>query len=75
MVRKSLDEILATQPEIDRAMIEATTEEDIRRQMIEDGESSDAGPPGYEFVVPPQVVRAPRRASPWRRSATRSRTG
>jgi len=42
IIRKSLEEIRATKPKVNRAKIKATTEEDIRRHMIEDGEYPDA---------------------------------
>lgn len=42
MARMTLEEIKAATPRVDRAKIEATTEEDIRRHMIEDGENPDA---------------------------------
>ena len=58
MVRRSLDEILASQPNLDHEKLRATTEDDIRRYMIEDGEDPDAElPSAWELVVPPQVVR------------------
>jgi putative transcriptional regulator len=41
---------------IDRAKLDATTEEDIRRHMIEDGEDPDEEP-RFERVVLPQEVR------------------
>ena len=44
MVRKTLKEIKAARPKIDRAKVMATTEQDIRRHMIEDGEISNAKP-------------------------------
>lgn len=40
-----------------RRRMDATTEEDIRRHMIEDGEDPDAELPPGEHIVPPQVVR------------------
>ena len=42
IVRKSLSEILAEPPRVDHAKIAATTEDDIRRHQIEDGEDPDA---------------------------------
>ena len=57
VVRKSLEEIRAGRPRVDKAKIEATTEEDIRRQAIEDGEDPDAPLTGFELAVPPQVIR------------------
>jgi putative transcriptional regulator len=50
-VRMTLDEIAASD-DIDRAKAAATTEEDIRRHMIEDGEDPDA-PEGAIVTVPP----------------------
>jgi putative transcriptional regulator len=41
---------------VDRARVEATTDEDIRRQMIEDGEDPDEEP-RFEPPVQAQVVR------------------
>jgi putative transcriptional regulator len=41
---------------VDRAKLDATTEEDIRRHMIEDGEDPDAEP-HFERVVLPQDLR------------------
>jgi putative transcriptional regulator len=56
LVRKSLEEIEAAKPDIDRAKVDATSEDDIRRHMIEDGEDPD-----HEFqikdVFSPQVIR------------------
>jgi putative transcriptional regulator len=40
-----------------RRRMEATTEEDIRRHMIEDGEDPDEATPHLEAVVLPQDVR------------------
>jgi putative transcriptional regulator len=58
MARKTLEEILASEPDVDHAKLDATTEEDIRRHMIEDGQDPDADiPADAEHVVPPQVVR------------------
>jgi putative transcriptional regulator len=42
IIRKSLKEILASKPDVDEAKLAATTEEDIRRHAIEDGEHPDA---------------------------------
>ena len=58
MARHTLEQILASEPQIDRAKIDATTEEDIRRHMIEDGEDPDAElPTNWRLVVPPRRVR------------------
>jgi putative transcriptional regulator len=43
---------------VDQARLDSTTEDDIRRYMIEDGEDPDAPlPTDWELVVPPQIVR------------------
>ena len=58
IVPRTLDEIEASNPQFDRTKLSATTEEDIRRHMIEDGEDPDAElPTDWELVVPPQAVR------------------
>lgn len=57
MARKTLDEIMATEPQVDRKRLDATTEAEIRRYRIEDGEDLEAPGGDAEFVVPPQVVR------------------
>jgi putative transcriptional regulator len=49
----TLKEIRASSPKIDRARIAATTEDDIRRHQIEDGEDPDARLPA--FVTAPNV--------------------
>lgn len=56
VVRKSLKEIKAAKPKMDRAKFDATTEEDIRRQMTEDGEDP-AHEVSIEEVFTPQVIR------------------
>lgn len=58
MVRRTLEEIKASRSGINRAIFDATTEEDIRRHMIEDGEDPDADlPTNWRLVVPPRLVR------------------
>lgn len=59
MARMTLDEALARPLAIDRAKLEATSEEDIRRHMIEDGEDPDAeiDLAAFTEVFPPQEVR------------------
>ncbi|HKM62335.1 MAG TPA: hypothetical protein VJY39_07570 [Acidisphaera sp.] len=48
----TLDEIKASKPQVDHAKLDATTEEDIRRQQIEDGEDPDAPLPPFKLVKP-----------------------
>lgn len=57
LTRMTLEEIIAKGGgRVDRAKLDATTEEDIRRHMIEDGEDPDEEP-RFEPVVQPQDVR------------------
>lgn len=64
LTRMTMDEIFARAarrtPEEKaefRRRMDATTDEDIRRHMIEDGEDPDADPGPGELIVPPQEVR------------------
>ncbi len=57
IVRKSLDELSACPPAVDRAEMDATTEEDTRRQAIEDGEDPGAPLADYELIIPARAVR------------------
>lgn len=58
MARRTLEQIEASRPDFDRAAFDATTEEDIRRHMIEDGHDPDEDlPDSWELVVPPELVR------------------
>lgn len=56
-IRKSLAEIKAARPEIDRARMAATSESDVQRHMSEDGERPEHGTPAYSPVLPVQAVR------------------
>src|SRR5271165_191940 len=51
--RMTLEEIKASNPRADYAKIDATTEADVRRQQIEDGEDPDA--PLQPFRIVPTV--------------------
>lgn len=52
------EEIEASKPKVDLAGLDATTEEGIRRYMVEDGQNPDEElPPDTVLVVPPRVVR------------------
>lgn len=58
MARRTMEEILASEPDVDHEKLRATSEEDIRRHMIEDGQDPDEElPDEMELVVPPQAVR------------------
>lgn len=57
IVRRTLDRIRRMKPRIDRAKIDSTSEADIRRHMIEDGQDSGSSLSDFTPVVPPQVLR------------------
>jgi putative transcriptional regulator len=44
-------------PQINRGKIDATTEADIRRQMIEDGQKPGGSLSDFAPVIPPQILR------------------
>jgi putative transcriptional regulator len=54
-VKMTSEEIRQHGGYVDRARVDAATEEDIRRQMIEDGENPDA--PGEGWTPMPASVR------------------
>ena len=56
MVRKTLDQIMSEPADIDRAKMDATTEDDIRRHMIEDGQDPDEDL-SKAVIVSPRVIR------------------
>jgi len=53
----TLEELRASRPFVDRARIAATTEDDIRRHKIEDGEDPDAPPPLFRPVPNVRAIR------------------
>lgn len=57
--RVTLEELRRRKLGVDRAKIDATTEDDIRRHMIEDGEDPDAEPDWSKarLVIPATMVR------------------
>jgi putative transcriptional regulator len=57
VVRKSLEQMRAGRPRIDRAKVDATTEEDIRRHQIEDGQDPHAPLTGFSWNVPARAAR------------------
>lgn len=57
MARVSLEDLRAVAAGVDRAKLDATTEEDIRRHAIEDGEDPDAEQAGYRLVMPVAAIR------------------
>ncbi len=58
MARVRLEDLHKTAAKVDQAKIDATTEEDIRRHMIEDGEDPDEEPTGYRLVWPIAAIRS-----------------
>jgi putative transcriptional regulator len=57
LVRRTLDRIRRLRPKIDRAKLDAASEVDIRRHMIEDGQDPAGNLAGFAPVIPPQVLR------------------
>lgn len=58
MARFTLEQARAAAGDVDRERLAATTEEDIRGYMIEDGFDPDADPGPQRVVLPPGEVRA-----------------
>lgn len=56
--RMTLAAALAASPAVDRTRLDATTEVDILRHMVEDGEDPDGHPAPGRLVVPAATVRA-----------------
>ncbi len=56
IVRKSLSEIMAGESKTDWAKVDATTEDEIRRHMAEDGEDPNEEL-RVENIISPQVIR------------------
>jgi putative transcriptional regulator len=54
--RMTLAEILASAPDVDLAKIDATTEDDIRRHMQEDGYDPDE-PLNDQDIISPAIIR------------------
>ena len=52
MARRSLSEIMAAPPDVDREKLDATTEEDIRRYKAGEGYGSDYRPSGPVLTIP-----------------------
>lgn len=57
IVRKSLDQISSERADVDRQKLRRTSEGDIHRHMIEDGEDPDAAQGDCQPVVLPAAVR------------------
>jgi putative transcriptional regulator len=56
-VRRTMERLRRLKPRVNRAKIDATTEVDIHRHMIEDGQDPPRAPAGFVPVVPPQILR------------------
>ena len=56
-VHRTLDQIRRMKPRTDRAKIDKTTDADIRRHMIEDGQGRESDPSSFAPVIPPQILR------------------
>ncbi len=57
VVRKSLEQLRRSKPQVDRTRLSATSEEDIRRHQIEDGQDPDAALTGFTWNVPARAAR------------------
>ena len=55
--KMTLEEIKASLPTIDHEKIAATTEDDVRRHQIEDGEDPDAPVPDFPPIPNVRVIR------------------
>ena len=55
--RMTIEEVAKSQ-DVDRTIVDATTEEDIQRHMIEDGEDPGAPATSSRTVLPVAAVRA-----------------
>jgi putative transcriptional regulator len=56
IVRKSLKQAKAAKHDVDWSKVDATTEDEIRRHMIEDGENPGREP-RIEDIYTPQIIR------------------
>jgi putative transcriptional regulator len=56
-VRRTMERFRRVKPRVNRAKIDATTEADIRRHMIEDGQDPAHSLVGFVPVIPPQILR------------------
>jgi putative transcriptional regulator len=57
IVRRTLEHIRRVKPAINRVKLDSTTEADIRRHMIEDGQDPRADLSGFAPMIPPQMLR------------------
>jgi putative transcriptional regulator len=57
IVRRTLEQIRRMKPKTDRTKIKRTTDADIRRHMIEDGQGHEGDLSRFAPVIPPQILR------------------
>jgi len=57
MARRTLEQIKTSRPKVDHAKIEATTEKDIDRHMLEDEENPNASADNFIEELPPAQIR------------------
>ena len=55
IVHRTMEQIRRMKPKTDRTKINKTTDADIRRHMIEDGQGNDLS--SFAPVIPPQILR------------------
>jgi putative transcriptional regulator len=56
-MERTLKQIRASRPRINRAKMQATSETDIERQMVEDGQKPGTEPGGFVTTYPAGTVR------------------
>lgn len=56
-VHRTLDQIRRMKPKTDRTKINSTTDADIRRHMIADGQGRESDLTNFAPVIPPQILR------------------
>jgi putative transcriptional regulator len=57
IVHRALEQVRRMKPKADRTKINKTTDADIRRHMIEDGQGHAGDLSSFAPVVPPQILR------------------
>ena len=57
VVRKTLEQVRSSRPRVNRSRIAATTERDIRRHAMEDGQNPDGDLTVFEPAALPQEIR------------------
>jgi putative transcriptional regulator len=57
IVHRTLDQIRRVKPKTDRTKIKRTTDADLRRHMMEDGQGREGDLTSFVPVIPPQILR------------------